>query len=254
MVKAIDIQCELSCDAEVVRSEGSDTRLSYSKTIIGVIQYKSRMTTALSTHFYGGKKGMKSRIFSIMDMKKKKTGLSILCAVFMLTLGTGAVLAANTDTPNQPEGRRASTGITPWISGSFFPDPAIYGKYADFGITISDDGTQLLYNGQAVRMFADEKSDTEAFYLNDSGSWNLSVNRDAAGKITGVERISEEKAKEYQDTFFAEEYSGSVPKVQDIETVHETVRETVQTSMIRISPLASPILRQMRHCTSKSSV
>lgn len=210
MVKAIDIQCELSCDAEVVRSEGSDTRLSYSKTIIGVIQYKSRMTTALSTHFYGGKKGMKSRIFSIMDMKKKKTGLSILCAVFMLTLGTGAVLAANTDTPNQPEGRRASTGITPWISGSFFPDPAIYGKYADFGITISDDGTQLLYNGQAVRMFADEKSDTEAFYLNDSGSWNLSVNRDDAGsvnlavvrdtsgRITSIESISEEKAKEYQ--------------------------------------------------------
>lgn len=145
-------------------------------------------------------------------------------------------MAANTDTPKQPEGSRASTGITPWISDSFFPDPAIYGKYADFGITISDDGTQLLYNGQAVRLFADEKSDTEAFYLNDSGSWNLSVSRNAAGKITGIERISEEKAKEYQDTFFAEEYSGSVPKVQDIETVHETVQETVQVDSDKYDP------------------
>ena len=88
IVKAIDIQCELSCDAEVVRNMGADIRLSYSETIIGVVRYKSSIATAFSTNFYGGKKGMKSRIFSIMDTGKKKTGLVILCVALMLTVGT----------------------------------------------------------------------------------------------------------------------------------------------------------------------
>lgn len=94
IVKAIDIQCELSCDAEVVRNMGADIRLSYSETIIGVVRYKSSIATAFSTNFYGGKKGMKSRIFSIMDTGKKKTGLVILCVALMLTVGTGAAFAA----------------------------------------------------------------------------------------------------------------------------------------------------------------
>lgn len=224
MVKAIDIQCELSCDAEVVRSTGADIRLSYSETIIGVVRYKSRLTTAFSTNFYGGKKGMRSRIFSIMDTGKKKTGLSILCVALMLTVGTGAAFAANAATQNQPENTKGSTEVTPWIAGAFLPNPDVYAKYADFGITISEDGTKLLYNGQWVRLFADDGSDAEAFYLDEAGNVNLSVVRNAAGEITGMESITAQKAQEYQDAFFAEELGGSFPKEQDIAKVQEGVQ------------------------------
>lgn len=61
VVKAIDIQCELSCDNEVIRHTDAETRQHYSETIIGVVKYQSKMKTALSTNFYGGKKGLYSR-------------------------------------------------------------------------------------------------------------------------------------------------------------------------------------------------
>jgi len=94
MVKSINILCEMSCDAEIVRGTDSDHRQAYSETIIGVVRYQSKLKTALSTSFYGGKKGMKSRISSIMDRKSKKLGVAILSAVFLLTIGTGFLIAA----------------------------------------------------------------------------------------------------------------------------------------------------------------
>jgi len=95
MAKAIDILCEMSCDAEIVRSTDADTRQHYSETIIGVVKYQSKMKTALSTNFYGGKKGMKKRIVSIMDMGKKKTGLVIVGCALIVTMGTGLAFAVN---------------------------------------------------------------------------------------------------------------------------------------------------------------
>lgn len=94
MTKSIDILCETSCDAEVVQSTDADTRQQYTETIIGVVKYQSKMKTALSTNFYGGKKGMKKRISSIMDTKKKRIGTTIICITVCLTIGTGVAFAA----------------------------------------------------------------------------------------------------------------------------------------------------------------
>lgn len=212
--KAIDAECELSCDDEVIRSTDAVARQHYSKTILGVVKYQSRFRTALSTNFYGGKKGMKKRIFSIMDIRNKKTGTVILCAVLILTLGTGLALAAN---GNPPEIIKESIVISPQISIEFIPDPDTYAQYAPFGIAISDDGRKLLYEGQPVRLFVDEKSDTEAFYLDEDATANLSVVRNAAGKITGIESIDVQKAQAYKDAFFADE-PGAVLAGHDIDT------------------------------------
>lgn len=98
MAKVIDVQCELSCDAEIVKNTNIDTRQKYSKIIIDVIRIKSRYKTALSTNFYGGKKDMKNRILSIMNTKKKKIGFFSLFIALIMTLGTGvAYTNANTD-------------------------------------------------------------------------------------------------------------------------------------------------------------
>lgn len=95
MARVIDRQCELSCDAAVVDNKDIDTRQYYSETIIGIVRYKSKRKTSLSTNFNGGKKGMKNRISSIMDTGRKKTGVVIICAVLTLTMATGAAFSAN---------------------------------------------------------------------------------------------------------------------------------------------------------------
>ncbi len=212
MAKAIDNECELSCDEGVVRGLDADERLYYSETVLNAVRYQSKLKTALSTNFYGGRKGMKNRIFSIMDRNKKKTGTAVLCGLLMLTLGTGAAFAAGEENGKSPEIIKEKI-VT---SVSFRPDPDIYAAYAPFGITVSEDGAKLLYEGRPVRLFADDKSDEEAFYLDEAGTVNLSAVRNAAGTITGIESITAKKAKEYQEAFFGEEQN-AVSAVQENE-------------------------------------
>ena len=99
IVKAIATLCETSCDAEVVRNTDSDNRQFYSEAIIGVVRYQSKLKTALSTSFNGGKKGMKKRISSIMDISNKRTGVIIVCIASIMTLGTGVVFAFSALSP-----------------------------------------------------------------------------------------------------------------------------------------------------------
>lgn len=94
MARAVYMQCELVCDAEVVEYTPIDTRQRYSEIILTVVRRKSGCRTALSTNFYGGKNGMKKRISSIMDTRKKRIGLTVICAVLIMTVGAGIVYAA----------------------------------------------------------------------------------------------------------------------------------------------------------------
>lgn len=83
------------------------------------------------------------------------------------------------------------------------PDPQIYSQYSSYGVAISEDGEQQLYNGQRVRLFVDEHSGAQAFFLDEAGTLDLSVTRNSAGNITGIKRISANKAQEYRSDFFA---------------------------------------------------
>lgn len=234
MAKAIDLQCELSCDEKVIRSTGADIRQYYSETIIGVVRYQSKLKTVLSTHFYGGKKGMKERIFSIMDMSRKRAGSAVICGILILTLFTGFVLPAKAENQSAPEAEKQNVAVAPGIGISFIPpNPDVYSIYAAYGITISEDGSQLLYKGRPVRQFIDdnEKVDGKAFYLDESGSLNLSAVRNEAGEITGIESITAQKAQEYYDEFFQEELTGPMPEVQVYETVSQMDNETVSQTV-----------------------
>ena len=107
MAQEIGVQCESSCDVETIQGSDADTRQRYSETIIGVAKYRSKLETALSTNFYGGKKDMKKRISSIMDTNKKKMGITILCGALIFTLGAAMVFAASTGS-NRTESDAAS--------------------------------------------------------------------------------------------------------------------------------------------------
>ncbi len=101
MGKATAAQCEISCDALVLQGADFQQRKRYGEAIIGVVRNSSKLRTALTTNLYGGKNGMKKRIFSIMDTTKKKAGITILCVVLTAIIGTGAVFAANSSINDQ---------------------------------------------------------------------------------------------------------------------------------------------------------
>lgn len=148
---------------------------------------------------------MKERIFSIMDMNKKKTGLSILCGVLTLTLGMSFTLAAKAETQKPPALIQEDIKEDLAFSYGLVPDPQIYSRYSGFGITISEDGQHLLYNGQRVRLFADEGSREQAFFSDDTGELDLAVTRNEDGSIAGIESISADKAQKYRSAFFADD-------------------------------------------------
>jgi len=106
MAKAINAQCELSCDEEIVQNADDDTRQQYSEAIIGVVRYQSRFKTALSTTFYGGRKGMKNRITSIMTTNKKRATIGSVVLAFVLTsvLAVGTLMTFAAERPQyEPE-------------------------------------------------------------------------------------------------------------------------------------------------------
>ena len=94
MAKATAVQCEISCDALVLQGADFQQRKQYGETIIGVVRNGAKLRTVLSTNFYGGKKGMKTRISSIMDTKRKKAGVAIICIALAGIMMTGATLAS----------------------------------------------------------------------------------------------------------------------------------------------------------------
>ena len=96
IAREIAIQCEISCDEEVVKSTDMDGRQKYVETIIGVIREQQMVQSKFSTNFYSGKRGMKHRVFSIMDARNKKRGISILAIIVVATFSTSMMVKIST--------------------------------------------------------------------------------------------------------------------------------------------------------------
>ena len=154
LAKAIDTLCEISCDAETVQNTSIDIRQHYSETIMGVLRYQSKMKTALSTNFYGGKKGMKKRILGVMDTGKKKTGLVIVCAALLLTIGTGFAFAANAANASTQGSEYASANADDDLSYITLVSESLQEAikpYEHLGISVDNATGLMMYNGHPVR-------------------------------------------------------------------------------------------------------
>jgi beta-lactamase regulating signal transducer with metallopeptidase domain len=92
MARATAAQCEISCDALVLRGADFERRRRYGETIIGIARHGAKLRTALSTHIFGGKRDMKNRVSSLLDMDRgrKKTGVLIFCIILAGIVSTGA--------------------------------------------------------------------------------------------------------------------------------------------------------------------
>jgi beta-lactamase regulating signal transducer with metallopeptidase domain len=178
MAREIATQCEISCDAEVVKDIDMDGRQQYSETIIGVIKNQSRMQTAFSTNFYGGKKSMKNRILSIMDTTKKKTGIFILCMALIATMGIGVVFAngSNVSEDLKPLSQYGGAIITYYNPGSTLEanvlrtlEKQIPGSKVNIKVIFSPDYIDI--NGRKI----DYYNRTEPYY---AVKWNWKAKED----------------------------------------------------------------------------
>jgi hypothetical protein len=109
MARAIDAQCELSCDAMILQSANADMRKRYIEVIMRAAKHQTKWKAVLSTNFYGGRKGMKKRILSILDTRKKEAGLAAVCIAIVLTIGVGTTYKAAVP-ETTPGASAASTG------------------------------------------------------------------------------------------------------------------------------------------------
>lgn len=209
MAKTIASICEVSCDVEVISKTDIETRQQYSETIISVIQNHTRMQTAFSTNFYGGKSKMKTRILSIMDTRKKRAGVLILCIVVLGTLGTGVVYGSNKKMNSVPQ----TTVIQDSTSNeeTVVKEPTkqeLLSEYGPYGISFDKDG-KMYFDNELVRYFWDgtKLDDNTAAvkyeYLNEQGTVDVHTIRkvidngdgsmDPMGDLTGIVKYSNEE-------------------------------------------------------------
>lgn len=84
---------EIACDAEFLTGTDAQTRYAYVQTLLGVIRANSMRRTALCTRFSGGKRILKRRITSIMDMKIKRMGAFLLVLLLVAALYAGTTIS-----------------------------------------------------------------------------------------------------------------------------------------------------------------
>jgi len=102
MRREMEYACEAACDESVMRGQDMDMRAYYSETIVAVIRRQNRRRTALSTTFYGGKKGMKNRILSIMNTSRR-LGALLLCPVLLVTMIFSVAFAGEPAGTHEPQ-------------------------------------------------------------------------------------------------------------------------------------------------------
>ncbi|RXZ79093.1 M56 family metallopeptidase [Paenibacillaceae bacterium] len=143
MTKSLAVQCEMACDEKVLQGKSIAARKQYGATIIGIVRQQDKQQTSLATYFYGGTKGMKARIFSIMDTRKKKAGAVIVSIALVCTVGAGAAFAFHApqemakELP-QSQSKSAESGNVTSVQSGSASNQGTVGAHEGGGIQSSD--------------------------------------------------------------------------------------------------------------------
>jgi len=81
MVKEAHADMERVCDDDVLENMGAEERREYSEVILNSIGQRKMRGNVFTTNFYTSTNKIKARFVNIMDMRKKKSGFSLLFAV-----------------------------------------------------------------------------------------------------------------------------------------------------------------------------
>ena len=111
MQKEAVVDMELYCDESVIRLSGMTERKAYTETLFSTMSRQYKKGSALTTHFYGGKRIMKKRFQNILRKSNKRNGRLVCVCVICLTLMSGAMVGCSA-VAGLPEEVQAHTGMT----------------------------------------------------------------------------------------------------------------------------------------------
>ncbi|MGB8453198.1 MAG: M56 family metallopeptidase [Anaerocolumna sp.] len=199
IAKEISVQCEISCDEAVIQNESIQVRKLYGQTILNAAKRGDRVHAILSTNFNGGKRYMKSRITSIMDIGRKKKGIIILSCLLAVGMTTGMVFAA-ADSNEKIGAYESGTPITKQeqakLDNQKKQDTAEqYSIYEKFGLTYDSKKDSFSYDGKKVRFFIDtldSEGNLNSFVRYD-GTIDIKAIRNKQYVLTGIESASKEE-------------------------------------------------------------
>lgn len=102
MVRAADRDLELSCDEAVVNGKNEEYREEYGRCLLAVVRAGMNRRTLFTTNFYSGKKTLKNRLSTILDMTPKSRGTLAFMALLLTAAVAGSLVAC---TPGGDPGR-----------------------------------------------------------------------------------------------------------------------------------------------------
>jgi len=122
-VSRFNREMELSCDEKVIAALSEEERVLYGKTMLDIVQSCRGREASLTTKFNPKKKAASERIENILDTKKKKHGIIIICAVVALCLLIGVVIGfkvigSSSNKDGTPDNKAEETTGVPDSGGS----------------------------------------------------------------------------------------------------------------------------------------
>ena len=105
---------ELACDEGVVSDMDAASRKAYAEALLSALCGRERREFILSTNFMGGTEIMMKRFENILDKRKKRSGLSLLCCSCALTLAMGMLVGCQSA---EPETAQRDTEISKEAAG-----------------------------------------------------------------------------------------------------------------------------------------
>lgn len=115
-VRSVLNLCEISCDEEVLKGINAKGRARYGESVIGTVRNSGAYKTALSTNFYSGTKGMKKRIYAMMDMANKRFSPVLFLAVLTITMCGTTAFALSPATSAVPDHSREQRSYQAMVS------------------------------------------------------------------------------------------------------------------------------------------
>lgn len=101
--REMNLACELSCDAAVIKDMDANARQSYGDTLISVVADGRYPVGFVSTTMCEDKKKLKERLVSIMKHKKStKTAILLSAVLAVVIIASGVVLGARSFIKDEP--------------------------------------------------------------------------------------------------------------------------------------------------------
>lgn len=180
---------EILCDEMVIHHFGVESKTDYAYAIIHMAEQKNKF---ISLYQGFSRNAAEERIASIMKMRKKPMIAILASVVLVVALSIGC-------TTTTMASDRDSAAVEPATTGEVRSYEQAVKDWEEYGVTYDALTDHIYYKGEKVRFFVDNRSFFPArfsgtVYDMDEGSYYLVTRRDRAGKLVGIDEISEKEA------------------------------------------------------------